>query len=123
MSSTPVVAQAPILGIANLNNASGTASQTIYAAGANGAQLESLNVMSGPTTAPGGAYVAVIELYDGVSKTGMLFPITLQNLVDTNQFNGQLGFNLAPLAEIKIRMRTTLAAGATIDAVITGRSY
>lgn len=123
LSSTPAVLQAAIIGVKTVNNASGTTAQTIYSAGPNGVFLESLTVASGPTTAPGGTYTAVITLYDGSATSGIIKVITLINTVDTVQFEGYLGINLAASAELRIQMRTTLASGATLDATVTGRSY
>lgn len=123
LSSTPAVLQAAIIGVKTVNNASGTTAQTIYSAGPNGVFLENLTVYSGPTTSPGGTYTAVVTIYDGSANTGTIQVITLVDAVDTLQFSGYLGINLAASAELRIQMRTTLASGATLTATVTGRSY
>lgn len=123
LSSSPAVLQEAIVGITDVDNADGTTAKTIYAAGPDGVFLESLTVASGPTTAPGGTYTCLITINDGGANTATIKVITLTNTVDTIQFEGYLGINLAAAAELRIQMRTTLASGATLTAIMTGRGY
>jgi hypothetical protein len=122
-SSNPVVLQEAIIGTAEINNASGTSPETIYSVGPDGAFAETVIISTGPTTAPGGTYTVVLELYDGTTNACPVKVITLVNTVDTIQETVYLGLNMAAASELRITSRTTLASGATVKAVMTGRSY
>lgn len=122
-SSTPMVPQAPALGINTINNASGTTAVSLVTAGVNGALIESITLATGPTTAPGGTYTVAIEIYDGTSKTGVIDYVTLIDAVDLIQYQRNFSINLAANAEIRAQMRTALASGATVIGTVTGRTY
>jgi hypothetical protein len=123
MATSPLVLQGPILGQAIVNNASGTAVVNIYSAGANGAFLKNLVIVSGPTTAPGGTYTAAIVILDGATTTTIIKTFSLINTVDTEQLSIFLGFELAAAAQIQIQLRTALASGATLHCTLDGKTY
>jgi hypothetical protein len=123
LSSTPAVLQGCILGTAVITSGDGTSPKTIYSVGPNGVFIETVVISTGPTTAPGGTYTVVLEIYDGTTNTCPVKVITLVNTVDTIQDTIYLGINLATPAELRIESRTALTAGATVKAVMTGRSY
>lgn len=123
MATSPYVLQAPTLGQKIVNNGSGTTDQSVFVAGVSGAQLASLIIYSGPTTAPGGTYTCYVKIFDGTSTTTIIHAFALVNTVDTLQAIVPLGIDLAGNAEVRVSVSTTLTSGATLHCTITGRTY
>jgi hypothetical protein len=123
MATSPYIVQAPALGQKVINNASGTADQSVFVAGVSGAQLASMTIYSGPTTAPGGTYTVYVKIFDGSATTTIIYTFQLVNTVDTLQAIVPLGIDLAASAEIRVSVSTAIASGATLHCTITGRTY
>ena len=81
-----------------------------------GSRIRSLSMVTGPTTAPGGAYIVAILVVDPAAVETVLQVVTLANTADTLQLDEKIlpTLTLPPGCTMKAAMRTALASGATV---------
>lgn len=122
MASTPTFGSTPRNGSCQLANADGTTAKDFsnFTPPSAGTRVREIRCFSGPTTAPGGAYVVLILVHDGTNAR-IIERFALNNTADVRQAVFRYDNLVLPSGyKLQAVVRSTLASGATLDLVALG---